>query len=37
MRESRLFYRDVEGENSNAIGTEVGRKFYVVLNVVRAT
>ena len=37
MRESRLFYRDQEGENSNAVVTEARRKFYIGLNVVRAT
>ena len=37
MRESGLFYRHVEGENSNAVVTEVGPKFHVGRNVVRAT
>jgi hypothetical protein len=37
MRESGLFYRYVEGENSNAVVTEIGLKFDVGLNVVRAT
>ena len=36
MRESGLFCRYVEGENWNAIVTEVGLKFDVGLNVVRA-
>jgi hypothetical protein len=27
MRESGLFYRYVEGENSNSVVTEVGLKF----------
>jgi hypothetical protein len=37
MSESGLFYHYVEGENSNPVIAEVGLKFDVGLNVVRAT
>lgn len=37
MRESGLFFRYVEGENSNPFITEVGLKFDVGLKVLRAT